>query len=276
MEKKDKKKKKKKRKMKSKEITNKIKMDVDRSRYALGLTWNILHQRYVKQELVDSGLTWEHRLPLINMRLRKENYSYICLQEVDLTTVDESFGNFKKVYHLIPNVQGKRHNSDIGCLTMLSKSHWDVIEVVETSVGVHVLANLTITDQKIWICNVHLKKGYKSGQETRIEQLKAVMGVVALGHLKYKEKHPAVIVGTFNDDFKPGRKITEMLRKNRMYPQSHTPKSYCIGNRYRPFDRAIGWKTEVFYCEWPEFKFVKIPDNYVPSDHIPIEFYIKV
>lgn len=246
-----------------------------RASHVVCMSWNILHQKWVEGK----KLTWEHRLPLIIMRIRQICYSVICLQEVDLPSVMDSFSQFEKLYYVIPNTQDKRHKSDVGCLSLFLKEHWKILKTVDTSCGILTLLRIRGTKDPLWICNVHLNSGR---QETRINQILSVLGKVACSHLYGKKKYPMVICGDFNESVRQGREMHKLLAANKMNLKNTSPLSCYVKNKYRRFDKAYGWHITVEYFDRVEMeeklvqKKTPIPNNFEPSDHIPVEFFIQI
>ena len=246
-----------------------------RASHIVCMSWNILHQKRVKIE----ELAWEHRLPLINMRIKQIPYSVICLQEVDLPSAMDSFGHFEKLYHIVANTQGERHKSEIGCLSMFLKEDWKILKVVDISCGILTFVRIRGTKNSFWICNVHLNS---AKQETRVNLIESVLGRVACSHLHGKQKYPVVICGDFNERVKCGRAMHKLLAANKMDLKNTSPPSCYVRNGYRRFDKAYGWRITVEYFDRIEMeeelvqKKTPIPNNFEPSDHIPVEFFIQI
>lgn len=231
---------------------------------ALCVTWNVLAEKYS-----NSPIPYELRLNQIKYYLHGKPFSIICLQEVNLETFTEDFGEFSTQYTLLPNIVGKTHKNKIGNAIFMKQDEWNVLDKINSSTGVHIIAVHMKTGIHMWISNIHLKAGYNSGELTRVAQIKS-----NIKRIKNKGDYPAVICGDFNDDVKPRRKLYSILRAADFRIKSNLLSCYH-GGKFYAFDHAMSNSFKIRYVPH-DYELIPIPNDEAPSDHYPIMFKIYV
>lgn len=228
------------------------------------LSFNILAQRYYK----DNIFNWNTRLNKILEILNKKDIEIICLQEVEIETFKNDFIQLFDKYDFIGHEIIKKRNSPIGNY-ILYKKEFKLIEFKTTSSSCIVI--LKFNNKLIKIANVHLKADiYKiESINTRINQLKSV--------INYK---PDIICGDFNDDF--NNELGKFINDNNYI--SHNTKNTCYASydniySYWNFDNILTKTNSIIKNISIHSLFTLIdqviPNENIPSDHIPIIFEIE-
>lgn len=101
----------------------------------LCITWNILAEKYSNH-----SIPYDLRLNQIKYYLRGQPFSIICLQEVNLKSFEDDFGDFRAEYTLFPNIIGRQHKNKIGNAIFMKQDEWNIIDKIDSSTGVHVIA----------------------------------------------------------------------------------------------------------------------------------------
>jgi len=269
-------------------------MDTDSDLLSLrGVTWNVLNQAYIRDQythVVDrSVLAWDYRLPLIIEILSSFKADVLFLQEVELKTAAADFRDLFDTYDYSVHEVSKKRSSHMGNMTLWKKSVFSLKLSVSNSYGLHVVLLHRSSGLSVWFSNVHLKGGTTSGLEQRSQQLTSCLKMVSK-HCSSNSSVHRCIVGDFNDEMKETGPSFALLHASG-YSCVESPISSTINNRSFRFDRIVSTKeVEVVYSakgslatsevtneegETPA-KDMLIPSPAIPSDHVPIEFVIRI
>ncbi len=236
------------------------------------ITWNVLHPDCTEKydEKYASIINYENRLKNIAKYLRENNADIICLQEIDLSSFDEDYREFKDEYQLIPQnckskikkiIKWKENGGDkpntIGCATLVKK-RYDILETISGSRTLTTTIYDKDSNKTIKIANVHLE----AGKDTTMLHIK---------HLS-KLLDCDIICGDFNDF--PGEPFAEYLVENGFTSAdihcrssiNYTYLSIC-GNKM--FIDHIFYKKETVSCSEIEYGVAGVLEN-LASDHCPI------
>lgn len=252
------------------------------------ITWNTLAQRYVDPYLLTrypyvsdhSILEWSYRLNMIHQKLSYLNPDVICLQEVELATIDEDFVAFfdDNGYDSYHHVINKNRTNPIGNITLWKRSFFTCENKDSNSCGIFVTLSNTLSttlphkiNKKIQIANIHLKAGLTLGKE-RIPQLNSCIK-------KMNKYIPNIICGDFNDLLEDNGLVKTVLDLNNY--SCHMYENTCSvfneeyqSSKYWPFDHIAtsNINIELLPCEIEQ----NIPNSIEPSDHILVQFTVLI
>lgn len=242
-----------------------------------------LRDRYafIADEDVDDILNWDNRLNRILNKIKFNDPDIICLQEIELETINEDFidrlPEYNAVHHIIwnkdsPKVVYKRTNV-IGNLTLWKK---DKVECVNSKFNsCAVFTELICNNLQFLLINVHLKAGLKSCQKERGSQIKSCIK-------EFKGTH-TLITGDFNDQLiynsdntkEPYIKDILDTHKFVISPSELTCDVYNYElkeHTFYSFDHVVTYNLNVNVTPIPELS--PIPSINEPSDHVPLIFEI--
>jgi len=236
------------------------------------ISYNTLAQRYVtpyietRYKHVDNMaiLEWSYRLPLIFQQIN--NYDIICLQEVELATINDIlllFPDYAYGYHVI----NKKRNCPIGNVTMWKKQLFVCDNIELTSCAVFTTLIYIKTAYKFTIANIHLKAGLKSGEPDRVNQMKSIVK-------RFEKINTGFICGDYNDILYEGSPVKALLNRFTILPGDMSCM-VCDGEHnpnYFLFDQICS--TNMQLKVWPCPDPVYIPTKDHPSDHYPRIFEI--
>ena len=157
-------------------------------------TWNICTQKYFTSKTIT---TPENRIELILKRIQKNDSDILCLQEVDL---DNPLFNF--IFLLSDNYDGishqitKKRTNTFGNITLWKKNKFILTQQKLTSSSVVVLLQEKLNNTYLFIGNVHLRAGFNSNVNERINQLKSVFKIWNDFNIQ-----KGIITGDFNDEY---------------------------------------------------------------------------
>lgn len=241
------------------------------------LTYNVEAQRfYRKEDIIKLGLEyyeWNDRLAKIKKIIEDVNADIICLQEVEIATftVDyKSLTDDKYGYHGHPQPDRKR-SSPIGNFILYRKSKFSATNLEYTSCAVIMTLKDLVTDASIRIANVHLKAGIiiPESISTRISQLKSV--------LKHKLD---IICGDFNENFDTNKEIIKLVTDNGFIIHNKYLTCFTIDKimdtNYWCFDNILTKdQYNVVIQQCPNIVGLQIPNELIPSDHIPLDILLE-
>ena len=249
---------------------------------ALCVTWNVLADRYSEpyREIVDhSVLLWENRLKTILKTICRADV--ICLQEIELNTFQSDFQSLFETHDFVSHVVSKKRSNPIGNVVLWRKRSFTLVESLTQSCAVHVL--LELPGSRIWICNVHLKAGLKSGEPERINQIQS-----CISNWKSRGSMRGIICGDFNDHMISGGSVREIIEKANFIVVDNQPRTAMIRDgQVFNFDHICSNGIKVTLhpssigdiCQNVRSDcgcFPKIPNVDNPSDHTPVFFMLKV
>ena len=234
-------------------------------------------------------LSWDNRLTRLLAKIKEYNADIICLQEVDLETIQEDFiDNFPEYNNFHHTIWNKDTNKDsykrvntIGNITFWKNDKLNCITCPNNAVNscaiftelVHIHSKFTFL-----LINVHLKAGLDSCKVDRGYQLKSCCK-------KIKSTVPTCIVGDFNEELdvnSPDNTITfakDILDKYNfvIYPSQITCDVYWHETKthyYHAFDHVVTCNLDVIISSCPPPH--PLPNNKQPSDHFPLLFNIII
>ena len=243
------------------------------------VTWNTLAQRYVDPYLSTrypyvsdhSILSWEYRLKSIQQKLTNLNPDIICLQEVELSTIENDFVNFFTEYDCFHHVVSKNRSNPIGNITLWKKSMFTSDKRDNNSCGIFVTLSITGKSEKFQIANIHLKAGLNLGKE-RIPQINSCIK-------KMNNDIPHIICGDFNDILENDGLLKTILVSNNY--SCHIDENTCSvfneifqSSKYWSFDHIATFNTDIEII--PPTINQNIPNVDEPSDHILVHFVLKL
>lgn len=252
------------------------------------VTWNTLAQRYVDPHLSTrypyvsdhSILSWDYRIRLIRTKLLNLDPDIICLQEVELSTIETDFVTFfaDNGYNSFHHTINKNRTNPIGNITLWKKSLFTCENKDINSCGlftmlVSTLPNDDVNDtKKIQISNIHLKAGLTLGKE-RVPQLNSCI------KRRMNKDIPNIICGDFNDLLEDGGLLKNILSDNNY--KCHVYENTCSvfneqyqSSKYWPFDHIAtsDINVTILSCGITQ----NIPNENEPSDHILVQFAVPI
>jgi endonuclease/exonuclease/phosphatase family metal-dependent hydrolase len=256
------------------------------------LSWNILapihvgaiHYTAPKERISACGNSqrktlnindWNARKEKIINKLQIESPDIICLQEVMLSTFEDDFQGLKG-YEIYSHIPSKKRRSPMGNCTLFKKDRFHIDKVISSSCGLHIIFTHLDSNKKIWLSNIHLKAGLRSGLETRLFQIKSCLKRCNTS-IDRKECDRAIFCGDFNDNFYSHDELNP-LQKELMdagFTFTPGPPSCYVSDKFLSFDHGIAKNMKVCYHSSPSL-YHPIPNEEIPSDHHPIQFSLKV
>jgi len=244
------------------------------------ITYNTLAQRYVDKYLHIENpdiLAWPNRLKLIREQITNYNPDVICLQEVELASIEEDFVNYFADYDYAHHIMNKKRTNVIGNITLWKKSSLQCVKNNTNSCGVFTMLNDVRLDKNILLINIHLKAGLLSGEPTRKTQIES-----CFKKIKNLTNEPMsiIICGDFNDILNPNSCLRKIIDDNKFncsipYPSwCQSCKNIDIEPIFLPFDHVI-WRDIVIETIPPKIYNSYIPNEKESSDHLPLYFIIK-
>jgi mRNA deadenylase 3'-5' endonuclease subunit Ccr4 len=215
------------------------------------VSWNIMSQKYTSKP----GLTWDFRQPSIINTIK--DYDIICLQEVELETINEDFDPLLTTHKYVSHEMTKARTSPIGNAIFVPINSWEV-GIKRTSASVTL--TLMINNEEVSITNVHLRAGRwcPEKQDIRLRQMKSVV--------KNMGKGINIVIGDFNTDLTLDGDVPLkdlVVNTGLIKSELYTYKSK-VGNPLS-FDHVMSTiPLESFTHD------IDILDEDYPSDHLPI------
>lgn len=258
-------------------------------------TWNILADRYsdVYNSIVPSEvLLWSNRIKGIIKKIKELNSDILCLQEVELSKVNEDFIDLFSEYDFVKHEIDKKRDNPIGNMIMWKKEKFLSINTIRHSCAVHTILKPQNNNENennpklIWVMCVHLKAGLSSGETMRVSQIKSCLEKFN----KWKKINGngiGVICGDFNDKLLDGglvfnemklsgfeqtgkNNLTCMLRNGELFNFDHIlVNSISIGDHIEKMDKVY-LNARSLLTEQTKDKIEIIPNNDNPSDHFPV------
>ena len=237
------------------------------------LSWNILAQEFVTRDkdkyyvdIPDFALNRDFRFQLIHNQIEKINADICCFQEVELKYVETDFSKWFTKYDYRYHQINKKRTNTIGNFVMWKRNYLHLVEP-ETLSSCAVITNLVCVnlDFNFVLCNVHLKAGLRSGEPTRINQIKSCV-----------EKIRAVTVcicGDFNDMLVTDSVLRKKIESENFVVSGPQQTFYSYKeNVFYSFDQICTRNLNVKANRIMDLR--PIPSEIHPLDHFPLIFSI--
>ena len=241
------------------------------------LSYNVEAQRFYREEdIIGLGLEyyeWNIRLAQIIKIIDDSDSDIICLQEIEITTFTLDYNSLivdKYGYYGHP-LPDKKRSSHIGNFILYRKSKFNATESKHTSSAVILTLKDIITGASICLANVHLKAGIiiPESINTRISQLKSIF------------KHNIdIICGDFNDNFDCNKEIIKLVVDTGFTIHNKYLTCFTIDKvmdtNYWCFDNILTKNQfDVSIQQCPNIVGLQIPNDSIPSDHIPLTIVLE-
>lgn len=227
------------------------------------ISWNILAQIHYSNTIFKDVEIIDWNIRLIQILKIINGYDIICLQEVMLDTYEIDYKDLFNEYDYVKHSISKERSSRMGNVILWKKCKFRLNKSILKSSAVHIV--LIYNDLFLWVSNVHLKAGLRSGEDVRLTQIQSTLK--EWDKLKYK----GFICGDFNDDLKIDGKLRLLIEtKFKLY---ELPFNRYINKDNKQFDHVVWNGIDVKYNLNLQ-NVSGIPTNDMPSDHGYILFNV--
>lgn len=244
-------------------------------------SWNILAEKYYDEryELTKTNEnspripTLYRREKIISIILEKD-CDIVCLQEVGLLDIS-IFQKLFEDYDFIVHEINKKRTNEIGNLTLWKKNRFELLESSQTSTSIHAYLLDKKNQIKIFISNIHLKAGLRSGQKERFNQLSSTLRRVE--KIPKNNKYEFFILGDFNDDLSENGELIKLIKdfqKSEPFDSCFVPfgLSRHNPNSFWKLDHLIFLSKDKILKNMEFSKKSIIPSLEIPSDHFWIVY----
>ncbi len=243
------------------------------------VSWNILSQSTLSDAQHD--FYWEIRLPGILKFLEDSNTNFIFLQEVDLEYFEKDFAQLLKKYQylrhkLILTGKNKRTNT-FGNVIL-----WNIGQLSNSLVGsrsLHVELKFE-KNENICLTNVHFPA--KPGLEGYKEKSSHLLSCAKF----WKDKENCIFGGDFNDglsykdkDGKIAGLALDVQQLGFSITDDEIKKQTCKsfrGTIYNVDHILVRGNIKSRFCYDSRLDINSIPNQMIPSDHLPIYYSLDV
>lgn len=239
-------------------------------------SWNILAEKYyderyelTKSSEISSRIPTPYRREKIISIILEKDCDIICLQEVglrDISIFQKLFENYDFIVHEI----NKKRTNEIGNLTLWKKNRFELLASSQTSSAIHVHL-LDKKDQiKIFISNIHLKAGLRSGQNERSNQLSSTLKQIE--KIPENDRDESFILGDFNDNLSKNGELIKLIKdfqKSEPFDSCFVPfgLSRHNPNSFWKLDHLLFSSKNKILKNMEFSKKSIIPSLEIPSDH---------